>query len=120
MRKCPIKYDLLCRQTVTVYHRTDDTHYTKTVIDRAFLEFRKNHNVEKTGSSETNSFLLIVPGATQNVFVEDKVLLGVGDDIKDRAEWSALIPTKVSGLAVVKYVDPKYWDGQLVHMEAGG
>jgi len=30
------------------------------------------------------------------------------------------IPVKVPGLVVVKYVDPKYWNGKLVHVEAGG
>jgi len=26
----------------------------------------------------------------------------------------------VDGLGVVKYVDPKYWRGSVVHTEAGG
>lgn len=28
--------------------------------------------------------------------------------------------TRLPGLVVVKYVDPKYWGGKLVHVEAGG
>ncbi|MBO4939245.1 MAG: hypothetical protein J6C98_09675 [Oscillospiraceae bacterium] len=114
----PVDYRM-CRQTVTVYHR-DGEEYTRTVHNRAFLDFRKNHTVDKTGSKESNSFLLIIPGDTQTVFVEDKVLLGEGPEITCREEWAALNPTTTPGLVVVKYVDPKYWGTQMVHVEAGG
>lgn len=117
-RACPVDYRL-CNQTVTVYHRDCDT-YTRRVFSNAFFDFKKNENVDKTGSSETNSFLLIIPCAEQVVFNGDKVLLGVGGDIANREAWAALVPAKVNGLAVVKYVDMKYWNGQAVHLEAGG
>ncbi len=117
-RSGPVDYRL-CNQTVTVYHPDGDK-YTRTVYRRAFLDFRKTQSVDKTGSKEANSFLLIVPGDTQAVFVGDKVLLGEGQEIADRAAWAALIPSKVSGLVVVGYADPKYWGGKLVHTEAGG
>lgn len=115
---CPVDYRL-CNQTVTVYHQNGDA-YIRTVYDRAFLDFRKTVTVDKTGSRDANSFLLVIPGSTQAVFVEDKVLLGVGPEITDRAAWAAFKPGAVDGLVVVKYVDPKYWNGQLVHTEAGG
>lgn len=115
----PINYDLLCRQTVTVY-RKEGEGYTRTVYPKAFLDFKKTQSVDKTGSKEANSFLLVVPGSSQAVFVGDKVLLGEGPEIANREEWAAFIPSKVSGLVVVSYVDPKYWDGELVHTEAGG
>lgn len=120
MRKptCPVDYRL-CNQTVTVYHKDDDT-YTRTVYERAFLDFRKTQTVDKTGSKEANSFLLVIPGDTQAVFVGDKVLLGVGPEIGTREEWAAFIPSKVPGLVEVSYVDPKYWTGKIVHTEAGG
>ena len=120
MRKptCPVDYRL-CNQAVTVYHKDDDT-YTRTVYERAFLDFRKTQTVDKTGSKEANSFLLVIPGDTQAVFVGDKVLLGVGPEISTREAWAAFIPSKVPGLVVVSYVDPKYWDGKIVHTEAGG
>lgn len=115
---CPVDYSL-CNQTVTVYHKDGDT-YTRTVYDRAFLDFRKTQTTDKTGSKESNSFLLVIPGDTQAVFVGDKVLLGEGPEVSTREEWVALVPVKVLGLVVVDYVDPKYWRGQIVHTEAGG
>lgn len=120
MRKptCPVDYRL-CNQTVTVYHKDGDT-ITRTVHSRAFLEFRKTQTTDKTGSKEANSFLLVVPGNTQAVFVGDKVLLGEGPKITTAKEWTAFVPVKVPGLVVVDYVDPKYWNGTIVHTEAGG
>ena len=120
MRKptCPVDYRL-CNQTVTVYHKDGDV-ITTTVHNRAFLDFRKNQTVDKTGSREVNSFLLVIPGDTQAVFVKDKVLLGVGSEITTKEAWAALIPTTTLNLVVVKHADPKYWNGQLVHTEAGG
>lgn len=115
---CPVNYSL-CDQTVTVYHKDGDK-YTRTVYDRAFLDFRKTQTTDKTGSKESNSFLLVIPGDTQAVFVGDKVLLGEGAEIRSREEWVALVPVKVPGLVVVDYVDPKYWRGRIVHTEAGG
>lgn len=117
-RACPVDYRL-CNQTVTVYHQEDGT-YKRTVCKNAFLDFRKTLTVDKTGSQEANSFLLVIPGATQAVFVGDKVILGEGPEIADSKAWAAFIPSKVPGLVVVSYADPKYWDGQIVHTEAGG
>ena len=115
---CPVDYSM-CNQTVTVYHQ-EEGKYSRTVHDRAFLDFRKTRNTDKTGSKDANSFLLVIPGDTQPVFVGDKVLLGIGPEVETREQWAALVPVKVPGLVVVSYVDPKYWDGKLVHTEAGG
>lgn len=117
-RDCPVDYRL-CNQTVTVYHRDGDI-YTRTVHNRAFLDFKKTQSVDKTGSKEANSFLLVIPGDTQAVFVGDKVMIGVGPEIRTRDAWAAFIPSKVHGLVVVSYADPKYWNGKIVHTEAGG
>lgn len=114
----PVDYRL-CKQTVTVYHKDGDT-YTRTVHNRAFLDFRKNQTVDKTGSKESNSFLLIIPCDSQAVFVGDKVLLGEGPEITTREAWRAFVPSTTPNLVVVKYVDPKYWGTQMVHVEAGG
>ena len=116
-RSCPVDYRL-CNQTVTVYHRDGDK-VTRTVHDRAFLDHKKTENVDKTGSKEVNSFLLVIPCSEVCVYPEDKVLLGAGEEIT-AAQWPSFIPVKVPGLVVVKYVDPKYWGGKLVHVEAGG
>ena len=117
-RTCPVDYRL-CNQTVTVYHKDGDI-YTRTVHNRAFLDFRKTQSVDKTGSKEANSFLLVIPGAAQAVFVGDKVLLGEGPEIADSKAWASFNPKEVPGLVMVKYVDPKYWNGKIVHTEAGG
>lgn len=120
MRKpaCPVDYRL-CNQTVTVYHKDADA-ITRTVHSRAFLDFRKTQTTDKTGSKEANSFLLVIPGDLQTVFVGDKVLLGEGPEITTVKEWTAFVPVKVPGLVVVSYVDTKYWRGRIVHTEAGG
>lgn len=115
----PINYDVLCRQTVTVYHQ-EEGKYTRRVHERAFLDFRKNLSVDNTGSKEANTFLLILPGTPQQIFAGDKVLLGIGPEIATREDWAAFTPNKEPGLVVVSYVDPKYWNGELVHTEAGG
>lgn len=119
-KSCPVDYSKLCNQTVTVYHQVEVGQYTRTVHKNAYLDFRKNLSVDKTGSKEANSFLLILPGSTQQVFAEDKVLLGIGPEIGSSEEWRRFMPSQVNGLVVVSYVDPKYWNGQLVHTEAGG
>lgn len=117
---CPVDYRL-CNQTVTIYHWDGKDTFTRKVIEEgAFLDFKKTQNVDKTGSKEANGFLLVVPGSTVPVAVGDKVLLGEGPEVATREDWAALIPSKVDGLVVVKYVDPKYWRGCIVHTEAGG
>lgn len=117
-RTCPVDYRL-CDQTVTVYHRVGDA-ITRTVHPRAFLDFKKTQTVDKTGSKEANSFLLVIPGDTQAVFVGDKVILGIGPEISTMDEWRSFIPANVPGLVVVSYADPKYWNGTMIHTEAGG
>lgn len=114
----PVSYDL-CDQTVTVYH-TDGKTYTRKIIQGAYLDYRKTQNVTKTGSAEANSFLLVIPGSDVLVSVGDKVMIGEGPEVTTREQWAALIPSRVPGLVVVQYVDPKYWRGQIVHTEAGG
>lgn len=118
-RPSPVDYRL-CSQTVTVYHWDGATTYTRKVIHNAFLDFKKTQNVDKTGSSEANGFLLVIPGSVVPVAVGDKVILGEGPEVATREAWAAFIPSKVPGLVVVKYVDPKYWRGNVVHTEAGG
>lgn len=119
-RAWPVDYRL-CNQTVTLYHWDGKDTVTRTVIERgAFLDFKKVQDVSKTGSREVNSFLLVIPCSESPVAVEDKVLLGEGPEIAAAAEWRQFIPSVISGLVVVKWVDPKYWKGRMVHVEAGG
>ena len=116
---CPVGYSL-CNQTVTIYHWDKAETYTRKVINNAFLDFKKVQNVDKTGSTEVNTFLLVIPGASVPVAAGDKVFAGVGPEIASREDWAAFIPAKTPGLVVVKWVDPKFWHGSVVHTEAGG
>jgi len=118
-RTNPVDYRL-CNQTVSIYHWDGKETYTRTVRNDAFLDYKKTQNVDKTGSGEANSFLLVIPGEDIPVAVGDKVMMGEGPEINDRTSWVSFIPSKVPGLVVVKYVDPKYWRGSVVHTEAGG
>ena len=114
----PIDYSILCRQTVTVYHRDADN-IRRTVHKNAFFEFKKTQNVDKTARKEANSFLLVIPGSEQTVFVGDKVQEGVGPEVAAK-DWAAFNPKEVPNLVVVSYADPKKYNGVLVHTEAGG
>lgn len=118
-RKGPVDYSL-CNQTVTVYHRAADGAISRMVIKNAFLDFRKVQGVGKTGSTEANGSLLVIPCPEIPVSAGDKVLPGVGPEIASREAWAGFIPAKVPGLAVIKWVDPKYFQGRMVHVEAGG
>lgn len=118
-RSSPVDYRL-CNQTVTIYHKDGEVYNRKIIEKGAFLDFKKTQNVDKTGSTEVNSFLLVIPCSEIPVFVGDKVIHGVGPEVADRETWAKFIPSNVPGLVVVKYVDPKYWKDQLVHVEAGG
>lgn len=112
----------LCDQTITHYHNADGL-ITRTVIADAYLDWRKNRNVDKTGSKDANSFLLVIPAdqlPAGGILPLDKVIAGIGPEVTDRAAWGAFIPAAVPGLVVVKYVDPKYLRGRLTHVEAGG
>lgn len=119
----PVNYQL-CDQTVTVYRKEEKSEgvlYRRTVYKNAFLDFKKTVSVDKLGATESNSFLLVIPGSVQSVYPGDKVYLGTGPEITSGDYWSKeFIPSKVDGLVVVKYADPKYWNGKIVHTEAGG
>ena len=121
---CPVNYDYLCNQTVTVYRKLDadgKTSFLRKVYEKAFLDYKKTVSVDKLGATEATNFLLVIPGNKQAVYPGDKVFLGTGPEIKSADHWAKeFIPAKVDGLVVVKYVDPKYWNGKLVHTEAGG
>lgn len=140
MRGLPAALYALCSQTVTVYHQMGagkDFACTRTVL-RGFLDWKKNQTIDKTGSREVNGFLLVLPSGWQGgpVWVtpeeytgaagtftlapKDKVLLGEGPALDTREAWAALLPARASGLVVVQEVDPKYWQGEVCHVEGGG
>ena len=134
----PVDYRL-CNQTVTLYHleQLDPFSCIRIVFQGAFFDAKKVAAVDKTGIRETNGFLLILPsgwggrpgwsdsGETgqEGKFTlapGDKVFLGEGPQISDRAAWAAFLPARVRGLVVVRDIDVKYWSGSVCHIEAGG
>lgn len=117
----PLNYSL-CNQTVTVYRadNVDGFKCTKKVYEKkAFLDFKKVVSVNKTGSKEENSFLLVIKG-NADLKPKDKVLLGVGADITTREEWAKFIPSTQANLVVIEAVDPKYYNNEICHVEAVG
>lgn len=120
-RDCLIPYDL-CNDSVTVYHAEGDA-VTRAYFERAYFDCKKTENVDRTGSSEANSFLLVIPGDAQACRVGDKVVRGEGPAVPQDGVmqwWRSFIPAKVDELVVVKYVDVKRFGGSIVHTEAGG
>lgn len=118
----PVSYKK-CNQTITIYHNENGVISHRVIEKGAFFDFKKVISTDKTGQTEANSFLLVIPSSVadvQPVYPGDKVFLGYGEPVTTAAEWAAFIPVKVSGLAVVRYVDPKYWNGSVIHWEAGG
>ena len=143
----PVDYSL-CDQVVTLYHAgfgPDGRGFAcaRVVFKGAFLDWKKAQAVDKTGSRETNSFLLVLPSGWDDrprwappeefdaldeagragrftLAPGDKVLLGEGPQVDTREAWAALRPAGASGVVVVKDVDPKYWRGSVCHVEGGG
>lgn len=112
----------LCNDVVSVYHY-DDGYVTKTVYERAYLGNSKAESVGRTGTSESNGFLLVVPGDTQACEIGDKVMLGDGPEVPDGAVnnwWRSFTPARVDGLVVVKTVNVNRFGGKIVHTEANG
>ena len=133
----PVDYRL-CNQTVTLYHAEMGDPFTcrRIVFRGAHFDAKKTEAVDKTGSREANGFLLVLPSGWAgrpvwaaaaeegtpafSLAAGDKVFLGEGPEISDRAAWAKFVPASVPGLVVVKDVDVKYWSGQVCHIEAGG
>ncbi len=109
---------MLCDLPVTVYRREQDGEVTHTVYPKAFLDSKKVQSVDKTGSADAMSFLLVIPGDA-DIQPGDKVIAGEGDAIDTQA-WASFIPSKVPGLVVVRWVDKKRFAGHICHTEAGG
>ena len=120
--KLPLIIDYsLCTQSVTVYH-FEDGEVTSTFFPKAKFEFTETQKVDIIGSSEEDTFMLVIPGNEIACNVGDKVLLGQGEQPSGdhAAFWRSLIPSKVDNLGVVRKVHACYWDGEIVHTEARG
>ena len=116
-RRIPVDYSK-CNQTITIYHENNGV-YEKTVC-RAFFDFKKAQSLGQSGKQENNTSLIVIPIEAQPVFVGDKVVLGIGEEITTREAWAKLIPSVVPNMCNVRYVDPKYFGGKVIHWECGG
>ena len=111
----PVSYDL-CNQTVTVYRPLEDRILRR--VTRGFYRWedtvRENDGVEHFA----RKFLLILPGSPQQMFPGDRVIAGEGPEIT-KEQWDSFVPSAVAGLSQAAYATPWYWDGEIVHTEAG-
>lgn len=134
----------LCDQTVTVYHGIFGADGSfcceRRVLQGVHFDYTRDRAVDVSGSSPETGFLLVAPCRSPlpawceplafdrlenrtgryTLAPGDKILPGVGPEISTRAQWAALTNRTADGLAVVKYVDAKWWQGHLCHVEAGG
>ena len=71
-KRDPVDYSK-CNQYVSVYH-ADFTQgsITQHNIPFAFFDFRKNENINRTGQTETNTFLLVIPKEKNTIKVTPK------------------------------------------------
>ena len=112
----PLDYSL-CNQTVTIYRRQGER-VLRQVAEGCYYVWQEEQLLDEEGCRRETTCLLVMPGNRQQVFIGDRVLVGVGPEVGPR-DWAAFIPVHVAGLAEIGYVKPYYWDGELCHVEAG-
>lgn len=99
----------LCRQTVTLYRRTD-AGVLRQVISGCYLQSTCAASYDAVGRQLKKPFLLVIPGAC-TVQVDDLVCEGIGPEV---ACWEQLVPANEERLLPVQYV--KHYG---CHTEAG-
>lgn len=107
----------MCRQQVTVYRKTESG-ISRQVLSGCYLEEKETRSHSTWGQEEEKPFLLIVPGATQQVFAGDRIYAGEGPEIAPE-DWADFIPAVVPGLYQAAYAETYGWQGKLWHTEAG-
>ena len=110
----PLDYSL-CSQTVTVY-RSSGTEVMRTVAENCCLSRQTSTPQAGYGKSMEKKFLLIIPGNTCPLQPGDRIYDGIGPTAVD---WATFLPATVPELLEVSFAKPCYWDGELVHWEAG-
>lgn len=79
----PVDYSL-CNQTVTLYHATFENNgfqCTRTVFHGAFFDTKKVQTVDKIGSKDSYSFLLILPSGWDGRPVWEDVAIAPGQTL---------------------------------------
>lgn len=103
----------LCRQTVTLYRREEQT-LTRQVVKGCFYDYTDIITRDVPGGRLERKFLLVMPGMG-DILPEDRVYDGIGPETVD---WDSFLPVCVPGLGIVEYVHRYTWGG-LDHTEAG-
>ena len=100
----------LCDRTVTLYRNTGEK------VERQVLEgcFYRYEDI-LSGEQFARKFVLIHPGA-EEIRPGDRVYDGIGPE---QVVWAEFLPITLPGLAEVSYAAPWYWEGKVVHWEAG-
>ena len=83
-----------------------------------FMQWRDEESFDRLGRKKERKFLLVQPGQTQRVFPGDRVFAGIGPEITQE-DWAQFTPLRVERMGQVSYVTPYWWNGQLLHTEAG-
>ena len=109
----PLDYSL-CDETVTVYRRNEGR-IRRQVADNARLIRQTATSTENYGKSMDKKFLLIIPGDFP-LQPGDRVFAGIGPEMVD---WENFVPAAVKELYEISFAKPCYWDGEVVHWEAG-
>jgi hypothetical protein len=99
----PLDY-ALCTMTATVYHREG---LTRRVLEGVYLEYADTLSVSGGMACRDRSLLLVIPGFDP-IAPGDKVLPGIGPEVTC---WEELTTGPVTS------VKPRYFRGELCHME---
>ena len=104
----------LCDETVTFYRKTEEGIHRR-VLDGVRFIRQIAAPTESYGKSKEKKFLLIIPGDFP-LRPGDRIFAGIGPEVTD---WETFLPAAVEELYEISFVKPCYWDGELVHWEAG-
>lgn len=104
----------LCDETVTLY-RKEGERILRQVVENVRLIRQTATLTESCGKSKEKKFLLIIPGNCP-LRTGDRVFAGIGPEVTD---WAHFVPAMVEELFEISFVKPCFWDGELIHWEAG-
>ena len=110
----PLDYSL-CNQTVTFYRRNGGEIIRK-VADNCHLSCKYREATESYGKSMEKKFLLIIPAGSVAPQPGDRIYIGVGPE---EVVWEQFLPALVPEVYEISFVMPCYWEGEIVHWEAG-
>ena len=104
----------LCCHTVTCYRREADG-IRRQVLENCYLSPRHDTPTESYGKSQEKTFRLIIPG-DRPVSCGDRIYWGTGPETVD---WQSFVPALIPRVYEIGFAKPCFWDGQIIHWEAG-